>query len=361
MNTEKNEMQSDSPLVSLIVVSYNEIGHISNSLSALMGQSYPNYEVIVYDNHSTDGTPEYVMEHYPHVKLIKSAENLGFGGANNEAAKVACGKYIGFLNCDAAVAPNWLEPMVELLENDHTVGCVGAELMCSENRDIILSHGTGIHLSGISYAKDRGKRAWPSGPIEVGGISGGAFLIDREFFLEMGGFESLFFLYYEDTDLALRIRLHGKRCVVLPGARVYHNCESRFGVRKIFFLERNRYLSLFSLMNPWMLLIMMPSMIIFEMISWGYCFLNGRESLSSKLEAWKAIYKYREFIKVRRKKYANPVANTSFVLQAFTPFVHLDYTYPNKFFGVLSLMIGYFVAILPFMFLRLFTGRGYVR
>ena len=159
LNPEKNEMESEKPLVSLIVVSYNEIGHISNSLSALMGQSYPNYEVIVCDNHSTDGTPEYVMEHYPQVKLIKSLENLGFGGANNEAAKIACGKYIGFLNCDAAVTPNWLEPIVELLEKDNTVGCVGAELMCSENRDIILSHGTGIHLSGISYAKDRGKRA----------------------------------------------------------------------------------------------------------------------------------------------------------------------------------------------------------
>jgi GT2 family glycosyltransferase len=354
-------MESEKPLVSLIVVSYNEITHISNSLSALMGQSYPNYEVIVYDNGSTDGTPEYVWEQFPQVKLIKSLENLGFGGANNEAAKIANGKYLAFLNCDASVSPNWLEPIVELIEKDNTIGCVGAELMCSENREIILSHGTGIHLSGISYAKDRGKKAWISGPIDVGGISGGAFLIDREFFLEIGGFESLFFLYYEDTDLALRIRLHGKRCVVVPGARVYHNCESRFGVRKIFFLERNRYLSLFSLMNPLMLLIMLPSMMIFEIISWGYCLLNGREAIWSKFKAWKSIYEYKEFIKARRKRYANPIAKTSYVLQAFTPIVHLDYAYPSKLLGVLSLWIGYLAAILPFMFLRIFTKHGYLR
>ena len=172
-------MESEKPLVSLIVVSYNEINHIFNSLSALMGQSYPNHEVMVYDNGSTDGTPEYVLKHYPRVKLIKGLENLGFGGANNEAAQIARGKYLAFLNCDASVSSNWLEPLVELLEKDSTIGCVGAELMCSENREIILSHGTGIHLSGISYAKDRGKRARASGPIYVGGISGGAFLINR--------------------------------------------------------------------------------------------------------------------------------------------------------------------------------------
>jgi GT2 family glycosyltransferase len=355
-------MEFKTHLVSLIVISYNEIDHISNSLNALMGQSYPNFEVIVYDNGSIDGTPEYVEKHYPQVKLIKGAKNLGFGGANNQATKIARGKYVGFLNCDAVVSPSWLEPIIELLEKDNTIGCVGAELLCSENQNMILSHGTGIHLSGISYARDKGKVAGSSiEPIEVGGVSGGAFLINREFFLEIGGFESLFFLYYEDTDLSLRIRLLGKRCVVMQGARVYHNCESRFGARKIFFLERNRYISLFSLMNLWILLIMMPSMIIFEVFSWGYCLLNGKEALLSKINAWKSIYEYREFIKIRRKKNTNSVANISFVLQAFTPFVHLDYAHPNRLFGVFSLVIGYIVAIIPFFVLRIITGRTYFR
>lgn len=353
-------MASQSPLVSLVVVSYNEIGHIQNSLTALEKQTYPRYEVIVFDNHSSDGTPDYVAEHFPHVRLVRSTENLGFGGANNEAAKIARGKYIGFLNCDAAVAPGWLEPIICLLEEDSRVGCVGAELMCSENREIILSHGTGIHLSGVSYARDRGQKARERGPIEVGGISGGAFLIDREFFLQMGGFESPFFLYYEDTDLSLRVRLQGKKCMVMPGAYVYHNCESRFSPRKLFFLERNRYLSLFSLMSPWMLFLMAPSMLVFEMFAWGYCLLSGRTALANKVQAWQAIFRQWGWIRARRKKFASNRAPDSYVLQAFTPRVYLDYVHSNRIWSDISFLTGYILAAPVFFFLRLFTGKRYL-
>ena len=354
-------MERKRPLVSIIVVSYNEINHINTSLDGLMKQTYPNYEVIVYNNGSTDGTREYVMKFYPQVTLVNSKENLGFGGANNEAAVIAHGKYVGFLNCDASVAPDWLEPIVELLESDTTIGCAGAELRCTENPEIILSHGTGIHLSGISYARDRGKHACPADPIEVGGVSGGAFVMDREFFIKIGGFESIFFLYYEDTDLSIRVRLLGKRCVVVPRAQVYHNCESRFGVRKVFFLERNRFLSLFTLMSASMLWLMAPSMLAFEIFSWGYCFLNGKDAIESKINAWKAIYQHRDWIKARRKKYAKPEAKTSYVLQAFTPVIHIDYVHSNKIITLLSLVTGFLVAMPVFLFLRLFSGRSYLK
>lgn len=354
-------MQQECPLVSIIVVTFNEINHIGASLDALMKQTYPNFEVIVYDNGSTDGTSEYVKQHYPEVKVVSSKENLGFGGANNEAAFVSKGKYIGFLNCDAFVAPDWLMPIVELLESDATIGCAGAELRCTENPELILSHGTSIHLSGVSFTRDRGKRAFPADPIEVGGVSGGASVMNREFFLEIGGFESLFFLYYEDTDLSIRIRLLGKRCVVVPSARIYHNCESRFGVRKVFFLERNRYLSLFTLMNSTMLWLMAPSMLVFELFSWGYCLLNGRGAIESKINAWKAIYQHRDWIRTRRKKYAELAVKTSYVLQAFTPVVDLDYVHANKAVALLSSVTGFVLAMPVFVFLRLFTGRSYLK
>jgi GT2 family glycosyltransferase len=354
-------MKKERPLVSIIVVTFNEINHISASLEALMKQTYPNFEVIVYDNGSTDGTSEYVKKHYPQVKLVNSRENLGFGGANNAAAVVSKGKYIGFLNCDAIVAPDWLLPIVELLESDPTIGCAGAELRCTENPEMILSHGTSIHLSGVSFARDRGKLAFPADPIEVGGISGGAFVMNRAFFLEIGGFESLFFLYYEDTDLSIRIRLLGKRCVVVPRAHIYHNCESRFGVRKVFFLERNRYLSLFTLMNNTMLWLMAPSILVFEIFSWGYCFLNGRGAIESKINAWKAIYQHRDWVKIRRKKYARLEVKTSYVLQAFTPVVDVDYVHPNKAVARLSSFTGFLLAMPVFVFLRLFTGRSYLK
>lgn len=354
-------MQKESPLVSIVVVTFNEIHHISASLDALMKQTYPNFEVIVYDNCSNDGTNEYVRQHYPQVKVVNGCENLGFGGANNEAALVSNGKYIAFLNCDAFVAPDWLFPIVEVLESDATIGCAGAELRCTENPEIILSHGTSIHLSGVSFTRDRGRLACPADLIEVGGVSGGASVMNREFFIEIGGFESMFFLYYEDTDLSIRIRLLGKRCAVVPGSRVYHNCESRFGVRKVFFLERNRYLSLFTLMNATMLWLMAPCMLIFELFSWGYCILSGRGAIESKINAWKAIYQHRDWVKARRKKYASLDVKTSYVLQAFTPVIDLNYVNSNKLVSLLASAAGFVFAMPVFMFLKFFTGRTYLK
>jgi GT2 family glycosyltransferase len=351
-------MQNNRPLVSIIVVSFNEIDKIGDCLSDISAQTYLNYEVLVYDNASSDGTPEYIEQSFPQVKLIKGTENLGFGGANNRASEQARGKYLAFVNDDAYVTPNWLEPLVNLLEMDKTVGCAGAELLCTEKekRNIVLCHGNDIHLSGIAYLKNNGQIAKPVGPIEAGAISGAAFVIRRELFLEIGGFESDFFLYYEDTDLSLRLRLIGKRCIVIPGSVVYHNSEPRFGAQKLFFLERNRYLSLFTLMNTKMLALMAPSMLMFELISWGYCLIRGKEAIISKAKSWQAICSKRHWIMARRRRQHSVMqkVSTDFLLQAFTPHIYINYVNANKILGKISWFLGYLTSIPVFLFFALF-------
>jgi GT2 family glycosyltransferase len=348
-------MQNNYPLVSLIVVSFNQIDSIDDCLNSLLGQSYPNYEIIVYDNASSDGTPEYIAQNFPHIQLLRGMDNVGFGGALNNAAESAKGKYLGFVNDDAYVTPTWLDPLVELLETDQTIGCAGAELLCAENHNLVLCHGNGIHLSGITYVRDRGNIAKPANPLEVGAISGAAFMMSRELFVKIGGFESIFFLYYEDTDLSLRIRLLGKRCMVVPGAVVYHNCESLFSIRKIFYLERNRYLSLFTLMDIKMLVLMAPSMFVFELISWGYCLLRGKDALASKARAWADIYKHSQWITQRRRKYAQKRVSINYLLQAFTPLIHIGYVGGSNILDQILSVIGYLIAAPVFILFRIFT------
>jgi GT2 family glycosyltransferase len=350
-------MQNDQPLVSVIVISFNGINRIGDCLNSLFAQTYPNYEVIVYDNASSDGTPEYILQNFPQTRLIKGEENLGFGGANNQAAQLAHGRYLAFVNDDAIVTSDWLGPLVALLETDPSVGCAGAELMCMETKDVILCHGNGIHLSGIAYLRDQGQLAQAAAPMEVSAISGAAFIMNRNLFLEMGGFESIFFLYYEDTDLSLRLRLLGKRCIVIPGAVVYHTGQSRFGIQKLFFLERNRYISLFSLMSPGMLILMAPSMFIFEIISWGYSLLRGKDALSGKAQAWRAIYEHRHWIRDRRRKYLPHKVSMAYFLQAFTPYLHIDYVDSHKILGKISGLIGYLIAAPVFILFHLFAGN----
>lgn len=350
-------MQNNLPLVSIVIVSFNEIDKIGDCLSDLFAQTYLNYEVLVYDNASVDGTPEYIEHNFHQAKLIKGTENLGFGGANNRASEQAQGKYLAFVNDDAYVTPNWLEPLVNLLEMDETVGCAGAELLCAEKekRNIVLCHGNDIHLSGIAYLKNNGQITKTANPIEASAISGAAFVIRRELFSEIGGFESDFFLYYEDTDLSLRLRLMGKRCVIVPGSIVYHNSESRFGAQKLFFLERNRYLSLLTLMNTRMLALMAPSMLMFEIISWGYCFMRGKEAILSKIKSWQAIYSKRHWILARRQQHSTrQKASMSFILRAFTPHIYINYVSANKILGKISWMLGYITAIPVFVFFNIF-------
>lgn len=356
-------MQNNRPLVSIIVVSFNEIDKIGDCLSDISAQTYLNYEVLVYDNASSDGTPEYIERNFPQVKLTKGTENLGFGGANNRASEQARGKYLAFVNDDAYVTPNWLEPLVNLLEIDDNVGCVGAELLCAEKekRNIVLCHGNDIHLSGIAYLKNNGQIAKPASPIEAGAISGAAFVIRRELFLEIGRFESDFFLYYEDTDLSLRLRLIGKHCIIIPGSIVYHNSESRFGAQKLFFLERNRYLSLFTLMNIKMLALMAPSMLMFELISWGYCLMRGKEAIVSKAKSWQAIYSKRHWIMARRRRQQSIMqkASTDFLLRAFTPHIYINYVGSNKILGQISWFLGYVTTAPVFIFSYLFYGLAF--
>jgi hypothetical protein len=102
-----------------------------------------------------------------------------------------------------------------------------------------------------------------------------------------------------------------------------------------------------------MLLLMTPSMLAFEIISWGYCLLLGKAAIRSKASAWKAIYKYRSWIKERRRKYINRNVNTAYILHAFTPIIKIDYVHTNNVLGWLAGILGYLVAVpafLPFIF-----------
>lgn len=336
------------PLVSIIVTAYNEINNINHCLDSLLNQTYPNYELIVYDNNSNDGTPEFIQEKFPAIRLIRGECNLGFGGGNNYGAQKAKGEYLGFINADAVVEPNWLIPIIDYFLQDSSIGAIGAELVSSEDHTIVLSHGTNIHFSGIAYARDKGKKVINSTPFETPGISGGAFVIPKQLFFDLGGFESIFFLYYEDTDLSLRIQAFGKRCFIVPQSKVYHQPNLLFNTNKIYYLERNRYLSLFSIINKKYLIFMLPALIITEGMSWGYCILRGSAAILAKQKAWSYIIKNWNWITDRRKL-MNNYSEINF-LDIFTPRMEIDYVGNGYLSSVIAKILGW-ISAAPFLIL----------
>lgn len=209
-------------MISVIIVNFNGRKYLEQCLSSLALQTFCDYEVIVVDNASSDGSVAYLEEHFPDTKLVQSRENLGFAGGVNAGIMVASGEYIMTLNNDTRVDPDCLFQLLAAMDQDERVGMVAAKIIFFDRR----INSTGICISRSGAAWDRGMYEEDTGQYdhieEVFGACGGAALYRRLMLEEVGLFDEDFFLYMEDVDLAFRGRLLGWRCVYTPRAQVYH-------------------------------------------------------------------------------------------------------------------------------------------
>jgi GT2 family glycosyltransferase len=141
------------PKISVITVGYNSLSDLKRCLPFFTSQSYPNFEIIVIDNGSQDGTTAYLSEHFPNIKLYSAEENLGFSGGNNWAAHLADGEYLAFINPDTTVELDWLDGLVEALQLPN-VGIATSKILLMAQPDRMA------HLSaaaaGASALRSRG-------------------------------------------------------------------------------------------------------------------------------------------------------------------------------------------------------------
>jgi GT2 family glycosyltransferase len=147
--------------------------------------------------------------------------------------------------------------------------------------------GNDVHISGITLCRGMGQSSEAfSRQEEVGAVSGAAFAIRSELFETLCGFDESFFMYMEDTDLSLRARLLGYRCVCVPDSIVYHRYTLRFGPRKTFYQERNRYLMILKCLRRPTLLLLFPVLLIAELVTWGFVLLREPQNWRNKWDAY---------------------------------------------------------------------------
>ncbi|HEX2033887.1 MAG TPA: glycosyltransferase family 2 protein [Chloroflexota bacterium] len=218
------------PLLSVVMVTWNGLHHLRRSLPALLGQSLPpeaSFEILVVDNASTDGSRRYLEElaaREPRVRLLVNARNEGFAGPNNRGFAAARGRFVATLNNDTLPEPSWLAAMLDAAEAGERVGSVASKMVFAHDPGTIQSAGISLDRTGIAWDRLVGRPVGESErvPVEVFGASAGAALYRRDMLEELGGFDSRFFMYLEDVDLAWRARLAGWRAVYAPGAVVRH-------------------------------------------------------------------------------------------------------------------------------------------
>lgn len=223
--------------ISISIVSYNTRDLLRACLQSLEARrDEVEMEIIVIDNNSTDGSAEMVRAEFPKVFLIEAGENLGYGRANNLGLKDANGRYFFVLNSDTEVQPGALRALVDFLDHHPKAGAVTAQLILPDG-SIQPSCATDPNLMKVFWEQTYLDRLFPHNKItggytmthwdyddvrEVEQVAGAAVVIRREAWRQIGGFDPAFFMYFEDTDLCIRLRKAGWSIWFLPDARVHH-------------------------------------------------------------------------------------------------------------------------------------------
>ncbi len=250
------------PKISIVILSWNSQKYLEKFLPSVLASTYENFEVIVIDNASTDATLSFLSENYPQIKIVVHETNLGFTGGYNNVLKEINSPYYVLLNSDVEVDANWLQPMVELLENDKTIAACQPKLLSFNNKKYFEYAGAaGGWIDGFGYPFAKGRifdvceenRNQYNQTEEIFWASGASFFIRSAAFHEMNGFDSYFFAHQEEIDLCWRLQHAGYKIFSCPSAIVYHvggGTLPRGNSLKTYLNFRNNLIMLFKNM-PW--------------------------------------------------------------------------------------------------------------
>ena len=219
-----------SPDISIVIVSWNGRAFLEPCLEAVLAQRGADFEVVVVDNGSTDGSSEFVRSRFPDVRLIALGDNRGFTGGNNAGAAGARGRFLAFLNNDTVPEAGWLARLRAGIDEAAECLLTTSRIMYMHDATIVDSAGDGMFRWGGAFKRHHGAvvdQALVSG--EVFGVCGAACLIRRDVFEELGGFDEAFFASHEDVDLSYRARLRGYRCGYVADAVVRHHGSATLG------------------------------------------------------------------------------------------------------------------------------------
>lgn len=240
-----------APRVGIIIVCYNGVADTVECLQSLRALSYANHFTVLVDNASSDGTAARIQTEFPEVLLVQHPQNVGFTGGNQTGVREAIQREADFLfllNPDTTVAPDLLERLLETWEEHPQLGALGPLMLCSDAPETVWSAGGFLdeggqvthHLQGKPAPKDLTFQ-----PCEF--VSGCGLLLSRSVFERVGFFDERFFLYFEESDLCMRIRQAGYEVGTALSARLWHKVSRSTGKDSpltLYYMRRNQLLYL---------------------------------------------------------------------------------------------------------------------
>jgi GT2 family glycosyltransferase len=231
--------------VAVLIVNWNGGDLLTRCLESVQQQRRRPDHVVVVDNASSDDSLKRAAHVLSGVELIQLPSNVGFARANNIAARAARQfDALALLNPDAVAEPAWLDELVRAAERDPNTAGFASQMLLASTPQYLDGAGDSYHVSGRAWRNGHrvSSTTWPADDVEVFGPCAAAALYRREAFDEVGGFDEQYFCYFEDVDLAFRLRLRGYRCVYVHSAVVRHVGSALSGYRSDFAVyhgERN--------------------------------------------------------------------------------------------------------------------------
>ncbi len=283
-----SKKKTTAPKVAVVILNYNGLEHLKTFLPAVVKTSYPNHEIYIADNASTDQSTDYLTKHFPKIPIIKLNSNHGFAKGYNLALQQVEADYFVLLNSDVEVQPNWIEPVIKLMESDKEIAACQPKILSYTNKSKFEHAGAaGGWIDHLGYPfcrgrifdvteKDTGQYETVS---EIFWASGAALFIRADHFLNFGGFDPDFFAHVEEIDLCWRLKKAGYKIMVQPASVVYHLGGGTLAYQspnKTYLNFRNSLYMLFKNESIKKLLWLIPFRLILDGIAGVHFLLSGK-------------------------------------------------------------------------------------
>jgi GT2 family glycosyltransferase len=256
-----------APTISTVIVAHDSLEDLICSLPALTSELRYDDELVIVDSGSSDGLRERLPEFAPGARIVVADGNVGFAAGTNLGVASARGDLIVLLNPDAVVQEHW---SAAIRKPWGGAWAAWMALVTMDRGRTINTSGGVVHFTGLGWSGQAHQpvdRA-PAEPVEVGFLSGACLAIPRATWSELGGFPEEFFMYCEDVDISLRLRLRGGRVAMIPDARVVHDYDFDKGAGKWRLLERNRWATMIRTFPGALLVLLVPALLVTELAIW---------------------------------------------------------------------------------------------
>ena len=266
--------------VSVVIPNFNGIAFLDSVLASLEGQTLSNFEVILVDNGSTDGSCSFVTANYPWVHLIELSENFGFCGAVNAGIRAAKAPYVLLLNNDTEVKEDFVEEMLAAIRRHKNAFSCGARMVQYHDRDRLDDVGNYYCALGWSFARGRGKdiHAYETED-KIFSACAGAAIYRKKIIEKIGYFDEEHFAYLEDTDIGYRARIYGYENWYAPEAIVYHvgsgTSGSRYNQFKTRYSSRNNIYLIYKNMPLLQIILNLPFLAVGFLIKFLFFAVKG--------------------------------------------------------------------------------------